>query len=227
MKRVILFLSFILMLLSNTIANANYVYKNTEFGVDFIIPVLDNADVDNSINTVNWQFLTKDMKNKNCRMRDSDIKKFQEIMIKEKYTFGLFSLNKNNDVENKIYVRITKSMSHDMCTFNTDILKSVVKNAAYELYKEGYKQNKTFCGSKIYQGPIGREKSYEVILSNGSGYGVKAEAGRLGRKLKISGYTNNLEELNNTLKAINFIFDRADFDATYPENYFKLELEKI
>lgn len=218
---------FISIFFINTIANANYVYKNTEFGVDFIIPVLNNTDVNNNVDVVNWQFLTKDMKNRGCKMQDSDLKICQEEIIKGKYTFALYSLDKNNEIENKIYVKLSKSIGADICTLTKGMLEGATKNAAYELYKEGYKQNKTFCGSRIYFGTLGRDKSFDVILSNGAGYGVKAAAGRLGRRLDISGYSKNLKELDNTLKAINFIFANADFDATYPDNYFKMELERI
>ena len=227
MKKLILIFMFISIFFSYTIANANYVYKNKEYGVDFIIPVLNNYEVNNNADVVSWQFLTKEMKNKGCAIKDSDLKTCQEEIIKGKYTFALYSLDKNNEIANKIYVKLSKSIGADICTLTKGMLEGATKNAAYELYKEGYKQNKTFCGSRIYFGTLGRDKSFDVILSNGTGYGIKAAAGRLGRRLEISGYSKNSKELDNTLKAINFIFTKADFDATYPDNYFNIELEGI
>lgn len=233
-KKIMLCMLVIYMGLCST-AFADRVYKDTNAGIDFIVPISEKEDENGRI----WAFLTKDKKNKNVnRISSQEISKYIEKFNNDKFnriSFILISINnKDNKIEEEIYVNARKNNNgeHDICT-NRNI-KEFIKGSMMagglgvnEALKSGYNANYDFCGMNSWEGPIGKRKSWEITLSNGSKYFTESMAGRLGRTLEVFGYSNDLTGLKILKEKINSILGRADFDATFENDYFEIELEKI
>ena len=228
---VYLMMLFILSL--HSVVFADKVYKDTNINIDYIIPIPEYEDE----NGRTWVFLTHDKKTKNAsKLSSKDIEKYVDILKKDErknISFILVSLNKDNIVEEEIYVKAYEESedTRDVCTAwfidSISLARMKAMDEVYDAVKAGYNSEHQFCGKTIYNGPIGRRKSWTVTLSDGNKYFQVSEAGRLGKRIDVFGYGNGLKGLDIIDKKINSILACADFDATFEKGYFEIELESM
>lgn len=232
-KFICAYLMMLFILSLHNVVFADKVYKDTNIEIDYVVPIPEREDEKGRT----WVFLTRDKKTKNAsKLSSKDIEKYADIFKKDKQkniSFVLVSLNKDNTVEEEIYVKSYKTIedSGDLCTQRLLNMISAGQMAAMQevqdALKAGYNFKHQFCGRTMYDGPLGRRKSWEAILSDGNKYLQVSAAGRLGKSINVFGYGNGLKGLEIIRGKINSILACADFDATFERGYFEIELESI
>lgn len=226
-------LFFLTILLVISLCNACFadkIYKDSNLGIDFKIPISDITDESGKV----WGILTRDKISPHIsKINSESIEKYREKFKNNnlnRIAFVLLSINEENKIEDSILVKCNKNVTDmDLCVYEEPAIRGfLIANAEVnEAIRAGFNANHTFCGLKIYSGPIARRKCFELTLSNGTQYFCVSAAGRLGKQIELYGYVSKLETLKIVKNKMNSILSGVDFDATFEKGYFEIELQDI
>lgn len=218
MLKVIIFL-YILLLLN--CASANAVYRNQEFGVDFVLPINEIKYSTRPIekNKREWSFVSATGKNQGSKLNSSIARSYADKVKTEGWLFALVETDENGQPQDDIFVKLqpsndsTESSRNEQALIKdlqNDILINAFWNAGYKVRRET-------------RDAFNKSQRNIVEAWKGGEFYQRIEEAKLGKKVILLGHHKNAAGFWG-ITEMNTIADNIDFDATLGSSKFDIKL---